>query len=221
MRRLVYILLFIGFVTGSARCQEDTAAQENRQYTRWALTIGPNLTSYRCNLQNVDDAPDKVTPALGIDCGAAIEYRISQPWSLQMGLLGNIERVGLQKDGNTSKLSDFGIDLSIQACWQSERGLLAAIGPYTHFVLGSITNDWRTPNPHSRGFADNPRTEEPLFAIGDLNAGIALTAGYELNKNWHFVLDLKWGVTDLLITDSHRLYVRPLKTALRLVYNFQ
>ena len=118
MRRLVYILLFIGFVTGSARCQEDTAAQENRQYTRWALTIGPNLTSYRCNLQNVDDAPDKVTPALGIDCGAAIEYRISQPWSLQMGLLGNIERVGLQKDGNTSKLSDFGIDLSIQACWQ-------------------------------------------------------------------------------------------------------
>ena len=219
MRKVLYIILILTIAGQTVCAQTDDTVY--RQYTNWSVALGPNLTSYRINMQQSTDAPDKVTPAFGIDGGGAIEYHITPAWSLHTGALGCLERIGLVKEEHTSILTTFGLDLTIQACWQNGERLSIAAGAYTHFVFGSITSDNRIPNPYFRGFADNPRTNEPLFAIGGLNAGLVLTTGYLLSDSWQIIFDFKWGVTDLLKTDSHRLYVRPFKFGLRLVYSFQ
>lgn len=220
MRRAIYILFLLTVTAANAVCQTDTGDAEFRQYTSWNVALGPNLTTYRIDLGNAEDAPDKVRPGLGIDCGGALDYHITRDWSLQMGLLGNIERIGLQKEEDKTTLTAFGLDLALQATWRNGKGLSVAAGPYTHFVYASATSDQSMPNPYHRGFADDPRTDEPLFAIGDLNAGLAITAACNIAGQWQIVLDFKWGVTDLLNTDSHRLYVRPFKTGLRISYSF-
>lgn len=220
MKHTLYILFLLILTAVNAVCQTDTSNTEFHQYTSWNVEYGPNLTTYHINLRNTEDAPDKVKPGFGFDAGGALDYHITRNWSLQMGLLGNIERFGLQKDEDLSILTTFGIDLALQATWRNGKGMSLAVGPYTHFVYASTTSNQSIPNPYHRGFADDPRTDEPLFAIGDLNAGLALTAGYNIAEQWQIVLDFKWGVTDLLNTDSHKLYVRPLKIGLRIGYCF-
>lgn len=220
MKRALYILLFLLITANIAVGQTYTAEMEFHQYTGWSISLGPNITSYRINMQNSTDAPDKVTPAFGIDGGAAMEYHISPEWSIQTGAMGSIERIGLRKDDGKTTLTTFGIDLALQACWRNGKKLMLAVGPYTHFVFGSITANSTIPNPYRRGFADDPRTNEPLFALGDLNAGLALTAGYKMTDNWQIVFDFKWGVTDMLNTDSHSMYVRPFKIGLRVEFCF-
>lgn len=197
--------------------QNDIDDVLRQQYTSWTLIAGPNLGGFRSNLENTDNAPDRITPALGADIGAAISYHIASNWQLRLAVLASLERSRIQKDDQSATLSSIGGDIVLQAGYTiplDDIRLLVLCGPYTRFIVADNSNNHLIANPFRRDVADNPRTGNPLFALGDLGAGAALTLAVQFRTNWQIGIDTRWGITDLLNADSHSLYVKPYKLAL-------
>lgn len=223
MRKNLLTIILSFIIIASAAAQKTDSSDLFRQYTSWSITAGPNLNGYRYSLKSTDYAPDRIRPAFGVDAGAAISYHITRDWQLQMTALATIERAHIANNELTAMLTTGGTDISVQAGYRFGNDgisfqLLA--GPYTHFTIFSHSSDHSVSNPYSRTNTNNPRTDNPLFALGDLCAGAALTMAVLTKRKWHTAVDLKWGITDLLNADSHKLFVKPYKIALRASYSF-
>ena len=198
------------------------------QHTSWGFTTGANLLSYSLNLESAVGAPDRATPGLGADFGLFLDYHVSEAWAIRFAPSASMEHIRLYKNNDDGHLISFALDLSIALEFSFEHSSIQAIkhssillGPYTHFVLASTLygSDYLT-NPYSRYVADDPVTERPYFAMGDLSSGLLLAFAYQLPSSWFLQLDLKYGITDLLNTDTHRLYVRPFKISLSAGHSF-
>jgi hypothetical protein len=219
---LIIILLLLA-ATAPTLAQAVDDSDSISQYTSWSIVSGPNVTGYRIYLENTDNAPDRILPLFGAEVGSAISYHISKAWQLQLTALACYERVNLVNGSKTTQLASAGGDLSLQAgyeLWIKNTPFQILAGPYTHFIIKSKSSDHTISNPFSRTIANNPRTDNPLFAMGNLNAGIVLTLAYKLTQNLQLSIDLKWGITDLLNADSHQLYVKPYKIASHIAYTF-
>lgn len=217
MRKNLLIIILLTIAVGFAAAQDADSVSQFRQYTSWSIAVGPNLSGYRYNLTTADNAPDRILPALGADAGVAISYHITPDWQLQLSALATLERAHLFDDDQTAVLATGGVELVLQARYEiSIRGIRLQMlaGPYTHFTALSHCSNHIIANPYSRTNANNPRTENVLFALGDLCAGAALTLAVPTGKNWLTALDLKWGITDLLNADTHSLYIKPYKIAI-------
>ena len=210
-----------------------------RQHTSWGFTTGANLLSYSLNLESAVGAPDRATPGLGADFGLFLDYHVSEAWAIRFAPSASMEHIRLYKNNDDGHLISFALDLSIALNYNfqlSTFNFQLLLGPYTHFVLASTLygSDYLT-NPYSRYVADDPVTERPYFAMGDLSSGLLLAFAYQLPSSWFLQLDLKYGITDLLNTDttvkgdlqsvkgdlqSPSLYVRPFKISLSAGHSF-
>lgn len=222
MRKNIFTIISLIILIASADAQNADSSDLFRQYTSWSLTAGPNLGGYRYNLQSTDYAPDYIRPALGADAGAAISYHITRNWRLQMTALATIERARIVTDEPTAVITTGGTDIMVQAGYSFDLNnisLQLLAGPYTHFIVFSHSSNHSVANPYSRTNTNNPRTDNPIFALGDLCAGAAMTLAVHIDRKWQMAVDLKWGITDLLNVDSHKLHVRPYKITLRASYS--
>lgn len=222
MKRILLTIIAIAAVltVGGQETDDDT---ESRQFTKWSIAAGPNLCSYRYNVEGADNAPDRIAPNAGFDLGGGIAYLITDAFSLRVTALGTLERVRLIQDDASSSLTSIGSDLALQIDYTlptQHRRLHLLAGPYTHFVMYSHSSEHTVSNPYSRYIATDPRSGQPLFSLGKLNAGVALTISYLMGQHWQSEIDLKWGITDLLNTDSPGLYVKPFKASIHLAYTF-
>lgn len=206
-----------------AFCQEERSDEANRQYTSWSIVAGPNISGYRFSLQATDNAPDRISPATGFDLGSAISYHIMSDWQLRLTALTGLERTKLKQDSETTTLSSLGADIVAQAGYRIElqgTQIQLLAGPYTHFIIASQSSNHIISNPFNRTIANNPRTDNTLFALGEFSAGGAVTIVLQLKSKWMLALDTRWGLTDMLNAESHELYVRPYKVALLAGYSF-
>ncbi|MBP5190348.1 MAG: hypothetical protein J6031_05490 [Bacteroidales bacterium] len=220
-KNLLIIILLV--TTIPLMGQEVSDDSHERQYTSWSILAGPNLSGCRFSLDATDNAPDRIAAAVGFDAGAAIGYHIASCWQLRLAVLANLERNRLYKDDEKTMLNSFGGDLLLQAGYTIPLGgvqMQLLCGPYTHFIIASNSSNHIIANPFSRTTAINPRTENPLFALGDLAAGVAFTLAFQPAKHWQIALDTRWGITDMLNIESHQLYVKPYKVALLSGWSF-
>lgn len=212
MKRLIIILFLF-----SAAFAQDTL-DDYRQHTTWGFVTGANILNYSLNLQSAVGAPDRAAPGIGAELGLFFDYHISEPWALRFIPSAGMEHIQLFKGSDDGHLFTFAMELGMAAEYtfnlrQSEVNI--CLGPYTHFVLAStLYGSNELTNPYSRTVAADPVTEQPSFAMGDLNAGLALAIAYQTPSWWFLQLDVRYGVTDLLNADSHRLYVRPFKAVI-------
>lgn len=221
MKRLIIFLIIFSFNSVYAawlgKKTQDTL-DDFRQHTTWGFTTGANFLNYNLNLQSAIGAPDRAEPGIGAEAGLFFDFHISEPWALRFTPSVGMEHIRLYKGNDSGHLFTIAFELAIATEYSfsvknSQFSIL--FGPYTHFVLAStLYGSDELRNPYSRTTASDPVTEQPSFAIGDLNAGLAFSLAYQLPSRWLIHMDLKYGVTDLLNADSHRLYVRPFKAVI-------
>ena len=218
MKRLIIILFLF-----SVAFAQDTL-DDFRQHTTWGFTTGANILDYSLNLESAVGAPDRAAPGLGAEAALFLDYHISEPWALRFAPSLGMEHINLYKGTDDGHLFSFVLELGVALEYtintkHSTFNIL--FGPYSHFVLAStLYGSDNLRNPSSRTIAADPVTEQPSFAMGDLNSGIDLSFAYQMPSSWLLQLDLKYGVTDLLNADSHRLYVRPFKAVLSIGRRF-
>lgn len=222
-RYILIILTLFSCATLAASAQTDSDIENgSQQYISWSLIGGPQLTGFRMNTNNEESLPKKARPLLGMDIGLSTEYNINNMWSLRFVVLGNIERTSVETNNHTNVITTFGTDILLPVVFRVPNRLGAwtfAAGPYTHFVLGSHTDDNTVLlNPYTRVVASDPRSGETNFALGSFNAGMTAAAGLDFGNRWQISLFLLWGVTDLLAADSHELYIKSYKTGVRFIY---
>ncbi|MBP5516101.1 MAG: PorT family protein [Bacteroidales bacterium] len=224
IHRLLILLIPVLFAA-PASAQQQNNEDENRQYVSWGIASGVNITGCRYDLTTATNVPDKVQASPGFEAGAFLEYHITRKWSLQMWTSGKIERVRLEKSGESNYLTTYGMDITIPVVYRIDANKgqwMLSTGPFSHFVIfNSISGEGSIENPYSRTIGTDPRTGEPRFALNDFNAGLAIAVGYEFKSHWQTRLEFKWGITDLLNVDSHDLYVKPYTVSLHVAYHFQ
>lgn len=201
------------------------------QHLSWGITVSPTLTGWRHNLDTLSSAPSQIRTALGVDAGFFFNFHVTPVWNLIFGGNFALEQISLKNNNNSDHLLSLGTDIDFllayniptnSFCWQ------LALGPYTHFMHLDLSAN---PSKHSfsRTFAFDNRNGEPYFLLGDFNAGLTFQAsifkqnGTSQNKQshkWHYFCKLRWGITDILNVDSHRLYVRPYKIAVGVACHF-
>lgn len=226
MRRFTIIFFLFSFLFSAASAQDTL--DDFRQHTTWGFTTGANILDYSLNLESAVGAPDRAAPGLGAEAALFLDYHISEPWALRFAPSLGMEHINLYKGADDGHLFSFVLELGIALEYtfkQSNNQILKhtsiLFGPYSHFVLAStLYGSDNLRNPYSRTIAADPVTEQPSFAMGDLNSGINLSIAYQMPLAWFLQLDLKYGITDLLNADSHRLYVRPFKTVLSIGRRF-
>ena len=233
MKRFI-ILLFLTIQSSflySIKAQDTL--DDFRQHTTWGFTTGVNILNYSLNLESAVGAPDRAAPGIGSEAALFLDYHISQPCALRFAPSIGMEHINLYKGNDDGHLFTFVLELGIAFEYsiplQSSRQLNILFGPYSHFVLAStLYGSDELRNPYSRTTVSvvtdsqtDPVIEQPSFAIGDLNSGIALAVAYQMQSLWFIQLDLKYGITDLLNTDSHRLYVQPFKALLSVGRRFK
>lgn len=228
MKRKIFIalsLLSMNILAASAQGLNMESDTVYRQHTSWGVAAGPNMMSYRINLESAQYAPDAVKPSVGADIEAFLNYHITERWKLRLTTAVDMDHVRLIIDDKTAHLLSYGADVAAMVSYNlplSDIDLLFSAGPFTHFVFWNhISDDINFVNPYSRIIGNDPRTNEPRFAMGDFNAGIALAIGVETSRHVIFQLGAKYGISDLLNSDSQRLYIRPLKITLSVGYHFQ
>lgn len=231
MKKEIILILISTLLYAVSFAGKNLAAQNSRtddedyiQHTTWGFATGANLLNYSLNLEYAVDAPDKTKPGIGAELGFFLDYHISDSWALRFAPSTGIEHINLYKGEDDGHLITFAAEFAISMEYtfkiqNSEFNI--NLGPYTHFVIAStLYGSDNLVNPYSRTIASDPITEKPNFAIGDLNSGLALSLAYQLPSLWFLQLDLKYGVTDLLNADSHRLYFRPFKAVISLGHRF-
>lgn len=222
-RYIIIILSFVFCASPAASAQTDSDIENDSQQTiSWSLTGGVQLTGFRMNTDNEESLPKEARPMLGMDLGLFTEYQINNMWSLRFAVIGNIERTSVMIGNHTNVITTFGTDILMPVVVRVPNRLGSwtfAAGPYTHFVLGSRTDDNNALlNPYTRVVANDPRSGETNFALGSFNAGMTASAGFDFGNRWQISVYVLWGVTDLLAADSHELYIKSYKSGLRLIY---
>lgn len=218
MKRFILIILttFFCSLCSIVKCQDSI--DDYRQHTTWGFATGVNMLNYSLNLESAVGAPDRAAPGLGAEMGLFLDYHISEPWAFRFAPSVGMEHINLYKGDDDGHLFTFALELGMALGYTINHKLSTInfnFGPYSHFVLAStLYGSENLTNPYSRTNTSDPVTEEPSFAIGDLSAGIALSVAYQLPSLWFFQMDLKYGITDMLNADSHRLYVRPFKAVI-------
>lgn len=218
MKRLVFILLIIivNCQLSIVNCQDTL--DDFRQHTTWGFVTGPNMLNYSLNLESAADSPDRATPGIGAELGLFLDYHITDSWALRFSPSAGMEHINLFKGTDDGHLFTFALELGIalEYTFKIQNSTFNInLGPYSHFVLAStLYGSDNLTNPYSRTIDSDPFTEQPNFAIGDFNAGLAFAIAYQFPSWWFVQLELKYGVTDLLNADSQRLYVRPFKTVI-------
>ena len=216
---LFTVLILYCSTTWSQGLADTDEQQDLPQYVDFGLFAGPTLSG--CLMNYNGDGPDKIRPALGFDVGAWMGYHINNRWCLTFAVSSDCERFRLVKNDTINRITSFGIAVSPALLYQTASGWFFSTGPYAHFILAShINGDGNPTNPFSRTFGDDPRTDQPLFSLSNINAGIALTSGYQFPSHWQLLVNYRWGVTDLLNSSSHQYYVHPYRLTICLAHQF-
>lgn len=217
MKKIILTIMLLAIFI-SVNSQEDSI-NTMRQYTSWSILAGPNISGYRSDLQNIDNIPDRIQPSLGADLGAAISYHIAPRWQLRLQTMASLERSRFYKNEQRSIITVCGVDLALQVGYTidiKDAQLHILTGPYTHFILSSRSSNHLISDPFSRTVADNPRTDNYLFAMGESGAGCAMTLVMQFKNKWLLALDTRLGISDLLNAETSRLYIKPYRIALQI-----
>lgn len=224
MKQIISIVLIVIVNCQLSIVNSQETLDDYKQHTSWGVATGVNLLHYNLNLESTVGAPDKTKPGIGAEMGLFLDFHISPSWAIRMAPSAGLEHINLYKDNENGHLVTFATEFALSIEYTINCGLSTInfnLGPYSHFVIASTLygSDHLT-NPYSRTIASDPITEEPTFAIGDLNAGFAFSVAYQLPSLWFVQLDFKYDVNDILNADSHRLYVQPFKAILSIGHRF-
>ena len=228
MKRYFLVILLLFSTLPAARAQYfdyDLDEEEaNRQYVSWGYAGGPWLAAYRIHLpDHLGGDSLQALPSLGLGGDVFLDYHISDRWRVRLTTGLVLDRARLKGPSSARTLTTFGIDVMLPLIYRFDVGrgtLLAMLGPYSRFVVGSHITGGGT-SPFELQVATDPATGEPRFALDSWLSGLALGLGYETRRGLSVALDVRIGMTDMLNAVGAEGYVLPYAVGISVGHHFQ
>lgn len=219
---IIGIMLFSSYSLEAQEANDED--NETMQYVDWGLEGGISHYGNRYQFYDADGWPKEALPMLGIDASVWLDYHISDNWDIRFVASATMERCRYLRSDSSSIVTGFGIDLGLPFIYRlrfQNGTAFFGVGPYTHFLLFSISDaNSGLNNPFNEELGDDPVTGDPLFSMNGFNAGIAATIGYEFRSKWLWALNLKWGITNQLNTSQPDLFAKSLKVTACIGHRF-